>query len=112
MSTTTGLALRNGSLDKTGRIHDVHLIDRLSPRANLGESVGFVDTTIAKAGGIEDDGITSRSTGCIGGCDGIARGRWKDIVGANTKGEEFEGHSSESCGTGRAGGFLLEGVFP
>ena len=72
MSTNACLALGNGSLDKTGRVHDVDLIDRCPPRTNLGESVGFVNAAVAKAGGIEDDGIASRPAVCIGGCEGIA----------------------------------------
>ena len=66
-----GLHVENRGLDKTGRVHDVDLVDRRPTGPDLGKSVGLVDATVAEADGIENDGITPRPAGSVGGHDGV-----------------------------------------
>ena len=109
-----GLRIENRSLDETGSVHDVNLVDRRPPGTDLGKSVGLVDAAVAEADGIEDDGISPRPAGGVGGRDGVGWGcRRQDVIASsNTEGEELEGHASKSRGVAGAGGLLLEGVLP
>ena len=109
-----GLHVENRSFDETGRVHDVDLVDRRPPGPDLGKSVGLVDATVAEADGVEDDGITTRPAGGVGGSDGVGWGcRRQDVIASsNTEGEELEGHASKSRGVAGAGGLFLEGVLP